>query len=121
MEEVTIHNTSISLLLSTSVWVLLSPPKERRETRPVAKEGRPKFNPRPGRGLNPGPSGWQSEILPTVPTSHTLKLIRAPKIRSPCNHQCLIYLNQRVISTSYNSNHFLFGVAGPSCSNLTVA
>ena len=37
----------------------------------VAKEGRPKFNPRPGRGLNPGPSGWQSEILPTVPTSHT--------------------------------------------------
>ena len=24
----------------------------------VAKEGRPKFNPRPGRGLNTGPSGW---------------------------------------------------------------
>ena len=35
----------------------------------MAKEGRPKFNPRPGRGLNSGPSGWQSEILPTVPTS----------------------------------------------------
>ena len=37
----------------------------------VAKEGRPKFNPRPGRRLNPRPSGWQSEILPTMPTSHT--------------------------------------------------
>ena len=37
----------------------------------VAKEGCLKFNPRPGRGLNPEPSGWQSEILPTVPTSHT--------------------------------------------------
>ena len=36
----------------------------------VAKEGRPKFNPRPGRGLNPGPPGWQSKVLPTVPTSH---------------------------------------------------
>ena len=36
----------------------------------VAKTGRPKFNPRPGWGLNPGPSGLQSEILPTVPTSH---------------------------------------------------
>ena len=36
----------------------------------VAKEGCLKFNPRPGRGLNPGPSGWQSEILPTVPTLH---------------------------------------------------
>ena len=81
VEEVTVHNTGISLLLSTSVWVLLSPPIERRETRTngltslstdgVAKEGRPKFNPRPGRRLNPGPSGWQSEILPTVPTSHT--------------------------------------------------
>ena len=38
----------------------------------VAKEGLPKFNPRPGRGLNPGPSGWQSEVLQTVLTSHTL-------------------------------------------------
>ena len=35
-EEVTVHNTGISLLLSTSVWVLLSPPIERRETRPTA-------------------------------------------------------------------------------------
>ena len=35
----------------------------------VTKEGLPKFNPRPGRGLNPGTSGWQSEILPTAPTS----------------------------------------------------
>ena len=34
----------------------------------VAKEGCPKFNPRPGWGLNPGPHGWQSEILPTVLT-----------------------------------------------------
>ena len=37
----------------------------------VAKEGSPKFYPRPGRGLNPGPHGWQSEILPTVLASHT--------------------------------------------------
>ena len=36
LEEVTDHNTGISLLLSTSVWVLLSPPIERRETRPTA-------------------------------------------------------------------------------------
>ena len=35
VEEVTVHNTGISLLLSTSVWVLLSPPIERRETRPT--------------------------------------------------------------------------------------
>ena len=35
------------------------------------KEGNPKFNPRPGRGLNSGPSGSWSEILPTVPTLHT--------------------------------------------------
>ena len=38
----------------------------------VVKEGRPKFNLRPGRGLNQGPSGWQSEVSPTVTTSHTL-------------------------------------------------
>ena len=56
--------TGISLLLSISVWVLLSSLIEWRETRPtavslmflstngVAKEGRPNFNPRPGRGLN---------------------------------------------------------------------
>ena len=36
VEEATVHNTGISLLLSTSVWVLLSPPIERRETRPMA-------------------------------------------------------------------------------------
>ena len=35
VEEVTVHNTGISLLLSTSVWVLLSPPIECRETRPM--------------------------------------------------------------------------------------
>ena len=35
VEEVTVHNTGISLLLSTRVWVLLSPPVERRETRPT--------------------------------------------------------------------------------------
>ena len=35
VEEVTVHNTGISLLLSTSVWVLLSPQIERRETRPT--------------------------------------------------------------------------------------
>ena len=38
----------------------------------VVKEGCPKFNPQPGRGLNQGPPGWQSEILPTVLTLHTL-------------------------------------------------
>ena len=32
-------------------------------------EGRPKFNPRSGLGLNPEPSGWQSVILPNLPTS----------------------------------------------------
>ena len=32
------------------------------------KEGRRKVNPRPGQGLNPGPSGLESEILPTVQT-----------------------------------------------------
>ena len=35
-EEVTAHNPGTSLLLSTSVWVLLSHPIERRETRPTA-------------------------------------------------------------------------------------
>ena len=40
----------------------------------VAKEGHPKFNPQPDQGLNPGPSGYQSEILPTVPTSHTFTI-----------------------------------------------
>ena len=36
VEEATVHNTGINLLLSTSVWVLLSPPIERWETRPTA-------------------------------------------------------------------------------------
>ena len=36
VEEATVHNTGISLHLSTSVWVLLSPPIESRETRPTA-------------------------------------------------------------------------------------
>ena len=37
LEEVmTVHNTSISLLFSTSVWVLLSLPIEHRESRPMA-------------------------------------------------------------------------------------
>ena len=35
-DEITGHNTGISLLLSTSAWVLLSPQIERRETRPKA-------------------------------------------------------------------------------------
>ena len=34
--QLTDHNTGISLLLSTSAWALLSPPIERRETRPTA-------------------------------------------------------------------------------------
>ena len=37
----------------------------------MLKESRPKSNPRPGRGSIPGPTGWQSEILPTVATSYT--------------------------------------------------
>ena len=52
-----------------------SRPDQRRDV-PVhgqcSKEGYPKFNPRPGRGLNPGrPRSWQSEILPTALTLHT--------------------------------------------------
>ena len=35
-DEITGHNTGTSLLLSTSAWVLLSPPTDRRETRPTA-------------------------------------------------------------------------------------
>ena len=35
-DEITGHNTGINLLLLTSVWVLLNPPTERRETRPTA-------------------------------------------------------------------------------------
>ena len=34
----------------------------------VAKERCPKFDPGPSRGLNKGPTVWQSEILPTVPS-----------------------------------------------------
>ena len=37
----------------------------------VRKKGRLKFNPKPVRGLNPGPSGWQSKIISTVSTLHT--------------------------------------------------
>ena len=40
--QLTVHNTGISLLLSTSVWVLLSPPIERRETRPTAERPCPR-------------------------------------------------------------------------------
>ena len=36
----------------------------------------------------PGPSGWQSEILPTVPTLHTLNSHSGqgnpPKLQNPC-------------------------------------
>ena len=35
----------------------------------VAKEGGPKFNPRPDRELNSEPPGWQLETLPTALTS----------------------------------------------------
>ena len=40
-------------------------------TKGVAKEGLPKFNLRSGRGLNPGPSGWHSDVLPIAPTLDT--------------------------------------------------
>ena len=35
-EEVTVHNTGISILLSTNAWFLLSTPMERRESRKTA-------------------------------------------------------------------------------------
>ena len=63
--QLTVHNTGISLLLSTSVWVLLSPPIERRETRPrlnVPVHGRcgerrsTKVQPSTRPGLEPGTS-----------------------------------------------------------------
>ena len=41
-EERTVHNTGISLLLSTSVWVILSPTTEHRETRPTAERPCPR-------------------------------------------------------------------------------
>ena len=99
-DEITGHNTGISLLLSTSVWVSLSPPIELPETTHngltslstdgVAKEGRPKFNPRTkrGRGLNPRPHGWQSEILPTALTSHNSIL---PTVLTSKNYTKLHY------------------------------
>ena len=61
------RNTGISLLLSISVWVLLSPDSMSRDstnslmslsTDGVVKEGLPKFNPRPGQGFNLGPFSW---------------------------------------------------------------
>ena len=60
--SVRFHSTGISLLLSTSAWVLLSPPLnvERLDQRlNVPVHGRcgerrsPIFNPRSDRGLNP--------------------------------------------------------------------
>ena len=59
VEEVTVHNTGISLLLSTSVWVLLSPPIERRETRPTdhgrcGERRSPKVQPSTRPGIEPG-------------------------------------------------------------------
>ena len=40
--QLTDHNTGINLLLSTSVWVLLSPLIERRETGPTAERPCPR-------------------------------------------------------------------------------
>ena len=61
-----------------------SPPPRQKEscvtslsTDGVAKRGRPKFNLRPGRGLNPGVSSEQSEIYLTALTSPTC-------VRQPC-------------------------------------
>ena len=73
--QLTDHNTRITQLLSRSQvpqqnverlnqWLNIPVPG-------VVKEGCPKFNPRPRQGLNLGPPGWQSEIIPTVLTSHT--------------------------------------------------
>ena len=58
----TVHDIGISLLLLTSVHM--------GSFKSMVKEGHPKFSTQPGWGFNPGPSGWQSEILPTVSTSH---------------------------------------------------
>ena len=48
--------------ISASVWWALTS----LSTDGVAKEGGPKFNRRPGRGLNLGPSGWQSQIFASL-------------------------------------------------------
>ena len=73
-KRVTVHNTGISLLSPVGKYVgsIKSLGRTSRDetngltslsTGGVAKDGRPKFNPQPGRGLIPEPSGWQSEIL----------------------------------------------------------
>ena len=55
----TVHNTGISLLLSSSMWLkdwtngLTS-----LSTDGLAKDSRWRFNPRPGRRMNLEPSGW---------------------------------------------------------------
>ena len=73
-EEVTAH---ISLPLSVSVWVLLSSPIERPETRLttyIPEHGR--YGERRSPKVQPLTS-WQSEILSTVPTSHTYLCVSA--------------------------------------------
>ena len=83
LEEVTVHNPGISLLLLTSAWVLLSPPRLDRWLdvpvhRQCGERRSPKvLNPQPGGVLNPEPSAWPLEILltVTVPTLHTLILL----------------------------------------------
>ena len=74
------YNTCIILLLDKRVGSFQSPDRLSRDltngltslsTDGVAKEGRPKFNPRPGQGLNPGTSGQLSQSLSTVPLHNT--------------------------------------------------
>ena len=54
-----VKNTRLLCLHLTDkrVGTFMSPDRTLIDMDAVAKEGRPKFNPRPGRGLNPGPSG----------------------------------------------------------------
>ena len=81
-EDVTVHNAGISLLLSTSLrrgsfkyldrkWRDKTNGLTSLSKEGVAKEGRQSLT-LDQAGVNPRPSGWQSEkVLSTVPTSHT--------------------------------------------------
>ena len=55
----------------------------------VEIEDRTKLNSRPGRGLNPGPSNCQSEILPTAPTSYALQWLGHSKCSIP-EQNCIL-------------------------------
>ena len=82
--QLTVHNTGVSLLLSTSVWVLLSPPIERQrldQRLNVPVHGRcgerrsPKVQPSTRQGLEPGTSRLAVRDLTNCANlAHTLHL-----------------------------------------------